>query len=676
MTATLENENRQAPPALLRCSRRALMAFGLGAGASVGFFNAMRPSFAKENAPQETEAFLHEADGATPQLLETPYFAARVANGDLPQVEGRVPFEPFIRHPKNLGRVPGVQGGTMRLLMGDSRDTRFMTVYSYTRLIAFNRKLDLDPDILYSIAVEDDIHFTLRLRKGHRWSDGAPFTTEDFRFLYEDVYQNAKLTPGGPPIALRAGGEFAELRIIDETHVRYSFAEPAPYFLPALADSFPLYLCAPAHYLKQFHSRYADKAALDALVKAAHVKDWTALYERKARQFRPDNPDLPSLDAWCPRTFAPSELFVFARNPYFHRIDSQGRQLPYIDEVTIALSSTGLIPAKTGAGESDLQARFLNFADYTFLKEAEKAQNFTVRLWEKGEGSFVALYPNFNAKDDGWRTLMRTRDFRRALSLGINRHDLNQILCFGLAHESANTILPQSPLFEERYRTAFATYDPKQANILLDALGLDKVDSDGIRLMPDGRRAEFTIETAGDTTLTDLLALVCEFWLALGIKAYVHTTALDVFRKRVWSGETVMAADTGLDNAAPSPKMEPVALCPCLQSQFQWPLFGQYVESNGKEGTAIDMPSVAELARLHEAWRHSRGEEERIGIWKAILDLHASEVFTIGTLNATLQPVVVKKNLKNVPDKALYAYEPTAYFGAYHPDLFFFSPET
>ena len=618
------------------------------------------------------EAFVHDDLAPPKTYVETPFFQELVATGTLPPVQERVPKEPFVRSPKNLGRVVGKQGGALRMLMGDTRDNRFMTVYGYTRLVVFNRKLELEPDLLLRVEVEDEQRFTLVLRKDHQWSDGAPFTAEDFRYMWEDVYFNKRLSPSGPPPALSVNGKFAQFDVLDETRVRYSFDAPAPFFLPALADSFPLYLQAPAHYLKQFHERYADKDALAAAVKAEHVKDWGSLYERRARQFRPDNPDLPTLDPWRPRTQLPSELLVFERNPFFHRVDSVGQQLPYLDRVQIAISSTGLIAAKTGAGDTDLQARFLNFSDYTFLKDAETRQNFSVRLWEKGEGSFLALYPNLNAKDDVWRALMRDTNFRRALSLGIARHDINQILFYGLARESANTILSESPLYQERYAKAYTDYDTVLANNMLDAVGLNKRDSDNIRLLPDGRRAEFTIETAGDSTVTDLLALVCEGWLDLGLKAFVHSSSLDVFRKRVWSGEAVMSADIGLDNAAPSAKMEPISLCPSLQSQFQWPLFGQYVESNGREGTAIDMPEVLALADLHRAWRHSRREDERVKIWTQILDIHAREVFSIGIVNGTLQPVVVSNRLGNVPEKALYAYEPTAYFGAYHPDLFFF----
>ncbi len=115
----------------------------------------------------------------------------------------------------------------------------------------------------------------------------------------------------------------------------------------------------------------------------------------------------------------PSEQFVFKRNPYFHRVDAQGRQLPYIDKVEMNISSPNLIPAKTGAGESDLQGRYISFEDYTFLKQSEKRQSYNVLLWKSAVGSKVAIRPNLNFKDDAWRAVMQDARFRQALSLGI-----------------------------------------------------------------------------------------------------------------------------------------------------------------------------------------------------------------------------------------------------------------
>ena len=70
----------------------------------------------------------------------------------------------------------------------------------------------------------------------------------------------------------------------------------------------------------------------------------------------------------------------------------------------------------------------------------------------------MALYPNLNVKDAVWRQLIRDVRFRRALSLGVHRRELNKVLYFGQALEGQNTVLPASRLFKKKYREAYAQY--------------------------------------------------------------------------------------------------------------------------------------------------------------------------------------------------------------------------
>ena len=606
--------------------------------------------------------------------VETPWLADQVAAGKLPPVAERLPKQPRVIDLPALGRETGVPGGTWRMLMGDQRDLRMMTVYSYTRLVVFNEKFDLVADILQSVDNHDDKVFTLHLRDGHKWSDGHPFTAEDFRYYWDDFANNAKLSPSGPNLALLTGGKPPTFEVIDPLTVRYSWDAPNPGFLPALAAAQPVYIFMPAHYLEQFHAKYADKDKLAALVKAAKVSSWVGLHERMSRQYRPENPALPTLDPWSNTTSPPAEQFRFARNPYYHRIDTAGHQLPYFDSVTQTLSTTSLIPAKTAAGEADLQARYLNFEDYTFLKAAEKVHHYDARLWEVGQGAFAAIFPNLNAKDPVWRALNRDVRYRRALSLGLNRHDINEVIFFGLARESGDTVLPQSPLYKPDYAQAYTSYDLAQADALLDAAGLDKRDSDGIRLLSDGRRAEITVETSGENPLfVDILELIGGDWAKIGIRIFAHPSQNDIFRQRIASGDTIMSIDRGMDNAVPTAEIEPDALAPTLDSQHQWPQFGLFVQTAGNQGQKVDMPEAERLEALYHDWRRSSSIGEQRQIWGEMLEINAQQCYAIGIVNGTRQPVVVSQRMRNVPEQGLFSFEPGSFFGIYMPDTFFYA---
>jgi peptide/nickel transport system substrate-binding protein len=607
---------------------------------------------------------------------EPPALEADVGAGRLPPLAQRLPHPPLVVDVKRKDWTEGVYGGELRMLMAKDRDIRMMVVYGYSRLVGYDEQLRIVPDILEKVDDEGSRVFTLRLRHGHKWSDGEPFTAADFRYYWDDVVNNKELSPFGLPQALLVRNKGPKFEVLNDTTIRYSWDEPNPQFLAAMAGPSPLYIYRPAHYLRKFHPKYVGLEKANAQATASGSRSWAGLHQKKDEQYRFDNPDLPTLEPWMNTTPLPSTRFVLVRNPYFHRVDPSGRQLPYIDRVTVGISEEKLIPAKAGAGDIDLQARYLRFDNYTFLKQNEKRNKYRVLLWEKVLGSQIALYPNLNVDDPEWRKLMRDVRFRRALSLATNRHEINEVVYFGLGRESGNTVLRRSPLYRPEFADAWIKFDPKAANALLDELGLTKRDATGIRLLPDGRPMEVVIDTSGESTEeTDVLELMRDSWRKVGIALFSRPSQREVFRKRVYSGKSMMSVWTGLDNGIPTPEMSPRELAPTAQDQLQWPMWGQYYENNRKGGQAPDMPEALELVDLYDAWRVSSTDAEREKIWLRMLDIHAQQVLTIGVVSRALQPVVVNTALRNVPVEGIYSWDPGAYFGFYHTDTFWFDPK-
>ncbi|HEX3881162.1 MAG TPA: ABC transporter substrate-binding protein [Stellaceae bacterium] len=610
--------------------------------------------------------------GAWAALIETPFLADEVAAGKLPPVAQRIPHEPSLAELETLGRP----GGDLRMLMASPKDTRLMVVYGYARLVSSTPSLAIVPDILKAVDVQEGRIFTLHLRAGHKWSDGQPFTAEDFRYWFEDMANNPELSATGLPVAMLPNGDKPEFELVDPETVRYSWPRPNPLFLPALAGAYPLYIYAPAHYLKQFHEKYADKAALAALVKKANARNWASLHIKLDNEYRNDNPKLPTLQPWVLVTKPPADRIVFERNPYYYRVDGAGHQLPYIDRVVFSIADSKIIPAKTGAGESDLQARYLRFDDYTFLKAGEAENGYKVRLWRTAPGSQLALYPDLNAADPVWRRLMDNVDFRRALSLGINRHEINQVIYFGLAIEGQNTVLPQSPLYRPEYRDSWAQFDPGQANKLLDGLGLEKRDSEGTRLLPDGRTLDLIVEDSGESSeKSDILELIRDSWRHIGVRLFSKPEQITLFRERVFSGQAQLSLDNGIENGLATADRSPAEFAPTSQQQLEWPRWGQYMETKGKAGEPPDLPPAAQLKDLYGQWLAATSEAEHARIWHAMLKIYADQVFSIGLVAGVLQPVVVNKRLRNVPEQGIYAWDPGAQFGIYKPDGFWFDTQ-
>lgn len=580
------------------------------------------------------------------------------------------PADPLVGGFETLGRSTGKSGGTLRVMLPKDKDIRLLNVWGYARLVGYDENFQLKPDILLGIDVQEGRIFTLHLRPGHKWSDGEPFTAEDFRYYWEDIANNVELTPAGVPQDLTVDGTPPTVTILDETTVRYEWPKPNPTFLALLAQAREPYIYRPAHYLKRFHVKYGDPADIAALVAKEKVKGWAALHNRRDSMYDNDNPEIPTLQ---PFVLQPGggPIYRFKRNAYFHRVDPYGTPLPYLDGIDVTIVEPGLIAAKTAAGDSDLQARGLAFADATALKASEGKGRYRVYLWPVTYGSQAALYPNLTVADPGWRALLRDTRFRQALSAAIDRDDINQTLFYGLATSGNNTALKESPLYDPARVARNAVFDLARANALLDEMGLAQRDKRGIRLMPDGRPIEIVVETSGESSEeTAILQIIAPSWKKAGIGLVVRPYERSVLRNRAYAGESVMTVWSGLQNGVPTPAASPAELAPVKQDTLCWPRWGQYVQTKGKSGEAVDLPAAQKLMELYTTWTASSDDATRADIWKQMLDIQADEQFTIGTVSGVLQPVIVSNDLRNVPENGVYGFDPGAQFGIYRIDAF------
>jgi len=608
------------------------------------------------------------------ELQETPELKPAVAAGKLPPVADRIPLEPLVVDLRAKGREFGTPGGMIRTLIARAKDVRMAVVYGYARLVGYTETYELVPDILRAIDVDEDRAFTLHLRKGHKWSDGYPFTTEDFRYWWEDVANNAELTPNGPPELMLVDGRPPVVTVIDETTISYEWDAPNPRFLPALAAARPPFIYRPAHVMKQFHVAYADAAKLQAAVVDDSSRSWAALHNKRDDLYNFDDPELPTLQPWMNVTSRNSQRYVLQRNPFYHRIDSEGRQLPYVDAIEMTVAASGLIPAKANRGEVDLQARGLDLSDAPVLRKGEAAGGYVTHLWTSGYASEIALYPNLNYNDPVWRDVLRDVRFRRALSMAISRKTLNKTLYFGLARPVGMTALPQSPFYSEANAQAWAMHDADRANALLDEMGLAR-GADGIRKLPDGRKLEIIAETAGERQEEiDALELITEMWREIGVDLMFRPLDRDILRNKVYAGESMMPVWFGSNLGIPTAEAAPTEIAPVDQSVFSWPKWGQYYQTMGQVGEPVDMPEPKRLLGLFEQWSRATTQEERSSAWREMLAINADQVFAIGLVSSAPQPIVASNRLRNIPAEGVYAWEPGAHFGVYRLDEAFFAP--
>jgi peptide/nickel transport system substrate-binding protein len=133
-----------------------------------------------------------------------------------------------------------------------------------------------------------------------------------------------------------------------------------------------------------------------------------------------------------------------------------------------------------------------------------------------------------------------------------------------------------------------------------------------------------------------------------------------------------MSVFTGFDNAVATGEMSPQELAPTSSAQLQWPKWGEYFSTKGKSGEPVDVPEAAAQLERYQSWLGAATPEDRASLWQSMLEEYSNQVFSIGTVNNARQPVVVSAKLRNVPADGIFTWEPTAYFGVYRPDTFWF----
>ncbi|MCA1643987.1 MAG: ABC transporter substrate-binding protein, partial [Chloroflexi bacterium] len=621
---------------------------------------------------------------------ESPLLAQLVQSGKLPPVEQRLPAEPMVLKPAH---EVGKYGGTWRRAYTGPADGE-----NVNRIMATDKILHVDftgikivPSVAKDWKLEDGGRTTtLFLRKGLKWSDGEPFTADDLMFWYEDLYSNKELTPTPAP-EFAINGKPGKFEKIDDYTLAVKFPEPYPMFVDVLAGfttvGSGLALggggggggggnvqgpYAPAHYLKQFHQKYATPAQLDAAIKAVGVDSWVTLI--KNRNDYQINIDCPVLTPW--RTTSPNNTpnWVLERNPYYWAVDTDGNQLPYLDKISLTLAESLEVANLRGmAGELDLQTRHMDLQKLPVFLENRDKGNYAIRLDPQAEAAQTSLQFNLSyVADPEIAKWLNNKDFRRALSMGIDRAQINEAFFLGtgtLGSVAPADDAPDSPGPE--WRTKWSTLDVKQANDLLDKIGLEKKDSEGYRLRADGTgrlRIEITTVAAAFLPWAQHMEMVAQHWKKIGIQADIKDTERNLAVTKNLNNETqIYIWGAGTEDLFLFPRhelpVEPI-------EPFTGPLYAKWFASNGEQGTK---PTDPDLLKAMDLLRSGAGVEEgpRMEIGKQIRQLIVDNQWVIGTVGFVPNVRVISNKMGNVPERISWRSRCRTP-GATHPSTYYF----
>ena len=583
--------------------------------------------------------------------------APMLADRGLPPVDERLPASPEVITP--LDSI-GTYGGTIRRILGGSNDhnsiLRFVSPQGLTRW-----KPDFSsviPNVAESWTVNDEgSEFTFKLREGMKWSDGEPFTADDIMFFVEDLLNNPEFYPNAPARFV-VDGQTMQAEKIDDTTVTLKFAAPYGTFLTELAT--PLAqepVLWAKHYCQQFHPKY--NSDVQSMVDATEaVEDWPALFRLKCGEVeapnRWANAERPTLDPWIVTGegyTAGSTQIIMERNPYFWQVDTEGNQLPYVDTLTwgVAQDNETLV-LEAIAGNIDMQRRRISgLANKPVFAENAEKGGYNILDMANSNANVMAIHFNHTHKDPVMREVIRNKDVRVALSLGIDRDEIIDIVYQGQGEPFQIGPRPEHVLYNEQLAKQYTEYDPDRANELLDAAGLSERDSEGFRLLPDGRRFTFNVNYTGieQPDWGDSLEIIKEQWADIGVDLNASSVERSIYYSRGEANEhdfMVWGAPGGLD-----PTLSPRDVL-AVHPQASW--FGipwtRWYLSGGSDG---EEPSESMKTRLnlYEDFKKEADQEKALDIFRQIHQIAADEMEIIGISLAPNLVGVVNKNLRNVP---------------------------
>ena len=579
---------------------------------------------------------------------EAPELRAMVEAGELPPVEERLPDSVMVMLPVSDPMTIGKYGGIMRSggWGGGAENLQRMIGYEHNYINGvYNQSAEsweMSPD---------GREYTFTLRKGLKWSDGVPLTTEDVRFMWEDLQLNDEYYPwkGGipnPPRGLhhRSGDDIAEFEFYDDYTFKITYAVPVDILVKKCDD---FYLFYPAHWGKKYHPKYQDEDELAKILKDTGFETWVRLLQTMRgawHQFR--DVTKPVLTPWKLEVFDEKQS-IFVRNPYYMAVDADGNQLPYIDKYYAAVAGdpeTEKLKALSGQHDLWIAPGIDLFPP---AKDAEKDGKILVTRYGTDRVTPAGLEFNLNVQDEVLRKIFRNKDFRFAASYAINRPMIARLNYFGLVEPSQVNWPPGDPYHDEELKTTAIEYDPEKANKMLDEMGLDKKDSDGCRLRPDGKRLEFSFIAFPDMGNLPDAEIIADNLKAVGVFLVLRAMDFQAGVKMFQNNTVVSALNFGWTTGSGRYEMNGVG-CP-YRANFWSPLWGDWYSSNGAKGEEPDVQEIRDNMAAHDLFHQSFDPEEKRQAMKLITTNAKNNLWTIGTVTPVGFTVTYNANLGNVP---------------------------
>lgn len=592
---------------------------------------------------------------------EAPMLKKLVATDELPPVEERLPDKPMVVELYDDSQNIGVYGGTWTGGgLGTSDNALLYRTIYYEQLVEWDPEWKkIVPNVAKDWEISDDgSDFTFYLREGIKWSDGHPFTADDLVFWYEDVLLNEDLTTGIPNWLVNSDGTPVKMEKIDDYTIKFDFKEARGLFLMRIAT--PAHfevglLNYPAHYAKQFHIKYANKDKLDKMVKDAGFDYWYELFDIKVGTWDWGFTETyPSLTPWVLKEGYDSSTnrILLERNPYYWKVDTEGNQLPYIDYYQVKMvQDREVFNMMAISGEIDWQDRHLQLNKMPVVLKNQEKGNYHLVHPKGAEANQMAIHININHKEESKNKLFNNAEFRKALSLAIDRQEIIDLLFFGQTQPCQVSPPPGSPYHYEPHYRAYIEYDPDKASEMLDSIGLDKFDSEGYRIGLDGKKLTLVVEAIDNANWVEQLELIKKTWEDVGLRTRIKVEERTLFYERKEAQMHDMAIWNGPGGAGFDPIFSPRCYLPLNHESIFATGYGLWYLSGGVEGIKPPEGSDArKVQKLYDQIMVTPDPGQQKELMQEILKINAENLWVIGICSSPPKYAVVKNYFHNVPE--------------------------
>ena len=604
---------------------------------------------------------------------ESPQLAELVKAGKLPPVEERLPAEPAVVTVDEIGKYGGTYKGAAFGPNSGQLDTEGLR---YQSLLTIEKDLKtFKPNLIKDYKISDDSTvYTLYLREGMKWSNGDPLTADDFLFWYEDVLLNPDITPVIPN-DWKAGDEVMKAEKVNDYEVKYTFAAPNPSFeiiMARFSTGLTRNFMAPKEYLKQYHIKYNPDA--EKLAKQEGYESWAKCFGAHCdnSQTQTDT-KCPDVYPWVLTEIDKDGNKIFTRNPYYHVVDQEGNQLPYIDEqVALIVQDAQMRTMKLISGELHAAGENpLPVKDYTLYKQNEQKGDYKVYLFENTRGADCAFTFNLTSKNPTLRTVFNDLKFREAMSLAIDRNEINETLYFGKGKVRQATCSADVSFYEDWMGEYMAEYDVDKANKLLDEAGYKWNASKTVRLMPDGKEFNIVLETIEE--FVPVSEMVVEYWNKIGVKVQLKQQERTYYLERGKSNDRDMQCFT-LDSVAEfnlrSTKFSRLRPGGAYDDLEFMQAYKEWLESNGATG---EEPPQEIKDLYNDCLRFatlSTSDPEYATLGKSILERDSKNVWMIG-VSVSPRVIIISNKLGNTPTEGTFAND-YSFWKPYRGDTWYF----